>query len=128
MVQFLKKPVWTPSGKIIGVIWGVLYALNALSHAIVEYKVGLKATSNYFIVLWIVNYLTNQAFRFFEFKMKRLDLAALDTAIVAITTLFLIYATMPYSAFATKLIIPYLLWSTFATYLALKIYLLNRIN
>ncbi|RDW20336.1 hypothetical protein CWR48_06530 [Oceanobacillus arenosus] len=122
----LKKPIWTPSGKVIGVIWGVLYALIALSLAIVEYKIGLKNTSLTFITFWIINYLTNQAFGFFEFKAKRLDLAVLDTAIVALTSLLLIFVTLPYSVVGAVLLIPYVLWSTFATYLAWNIYLLNR--
>ncbi len=121
----LKKPTWTPSGKVIGVIWTVLYGLIALSLAIVEYKVGLKNTSLTFMILWLINYLANQAFSYFEFKAKRLDLAFLDSAIVAITTLLLIFATIQYSVLASALLIPYFLWSIIATYLAWKIFRLN---
>ncbi|MGX9136209.1 TspO/MBR family protein [Rummeliibacillus sp. JY-2-4R] len=121
----LKRPTWTPSGKVIGIIWGLLYGLIALSLAIVEYKVGLKNTSLTFMILWLINYLANQAFSYFEFKAKRLDLAFLDTAIVAITTLLLIFATLQYSVLASVLLIPYFLWSTIATYLAWRIFRLN---
>lgn len=122
----LKKPSWTPSGKTIGIIWAILYALIALSLAIVEYKIGLKNTSITFMLLWGINYLANQAFSFFEFKAKRLDLAFLDTAVVAITTLLLIFVTLQYSVLAAVLLIPYLIWSTIATLLAWSIYRLNK--
>ncbi|MGE7925917.1 TspO/MBR family protein [Viridibacillus arvi] len=121
----LKKPSWTPTGKTIGFIWAVLYALIALSLAIVEYKVGLKNTSITFMLLWVINYLANQAFSFFEFIAKRLDLAFLDTAIVAITTFLLIFATLQYSILAAILLIPYLIWAFVATILAWFIYRLN---
>lgn len=121
----LKKPSWTPSGKTIGMIWGILYALIALSLAIIEYKMGLKSTSISFILLWLINYLANQAFSFFQFTAKRLDLAFLDTIAVVITNILLIYSTIQYSGLATILLIPYLIWSIIATTLAWSIYRLN---
>lgn len=121
----LKKPSWTPSGKTIGMIWGILYTLIALSLAIIEYKMGLKSTSISFVLLWIINYLANQAFSFFQFNAKRLDLAFLDTTAVVITNILLIYATVHYSGLATILLIPYLIWSIIATTLAWSIYRLN---
>lgn len=121
----LKKPSWTPSGKTIGMIWGILYTLIALSLAIIEYKMGLKSTSISFVLLWIINYLANQSFSFFQFNAKRLDLAFLDTIAVVITTIMLLYATIHYSGLATILLIPYLIWSIIATTLAWSIYRLN---
>lgn len=121
----LKKPSWTPSGKTIGMIWGILYALIALSLAIIEYKMGLKSTSISFILLWLINYLANQAFSFFQFNAKRLDLAFLDTLAIVITNILLIYSTMQYSGLAAILLIPYLIWSMIATTLAWSIYRLN---
>lgn len=121
----LKKPSWTPSGKTIGMIWGILYTLIALSLAIIEYKMRLKSTSISFVLLWIINYLANQSFSFFQFNAKRLDLAFLDTIAVVITTIMLLYATIHYSGLATILLIPYLIWSIIATTLAWSIYRLN---
>ncbi|MGM9966607.1 MAG: TspO/MBR family protein [Rummeliibacillus sp.] len=121
----LKKPSWTPSGKTIGMIWGILYALIALSLAIIQYKMGLKSTSISFILLWLINYLANQAFSFFQFTAKKLDLAFLDTLVIVITNILLIYSTTQYSGLAALLLIPYLIWSLIATTLAWSIYRLN---
>lgn len=122
----LKNPAWTPAGKVIGLIWAVLYGVIALSLAMVDHKVGLKSTSSVFMILWIINYISNQAFSYFEFRLKRLDLAALDTAVVAVTAFFLIFVTYPYSGVAGLLLIPYLCWTAFATYLAWAIFRMNR--
>lgn len=78
------------------------------------------------MTLWVINYLTNQAFSLLQFKVKRIDLASIDTAIVAVTTLLLIFVTIPYSGWAAVLLIPYVLWSAFATYLAWRIYSMNN--
>ncbi|WP_419471545.1 TspO/MBR family protein [Gottfriedia acidiceleris] len=122
----LKKPVLTPPSKLFGIVWGVLYLLIALSLAIVEYKVGLKNTSVIYMLVWILNYISNQAFSFFQFKLKRLDLAALDCLIVAITAVLLIILTLPYSLLASVLLIPYAIWTIFATYLSFRLYYLNK--
>lgn len=122
----LKKPTWTPPSKLFGIVWGILYILIALSLAIVDYKVGLKNTSFAYLLIWLINYLSNQAFSYFQFKLKRLDLAAIDCLIVAITALLLVKLTMNYSILASVLLIPYALWAIFATYLSFTIYRLNK--
>lgn len=122
----LKKPVWTPPSKLFGIVWGVLYLLIALSLAIVEYKIGLKNTSVIYLLIWIINYISNQAFSYFQFKLKRLDLAALDCLIVAVTAVLLIILTIPYSMLSSLLLIPYAIWTIFATYLSFTLYYLNK--
>ncbi|WP_088073026.1 TspO/MBR family protein [Gottfriedia luciferensis] len=122
----LKKPEWTPPNKLFGIVWGILYILIALSLAIVDYKVGLKNTSFFYLLIWLINYLSNQAFSYFQFKLKRLDLAAIDCLIVAITALLLVKLTLNYSILASVLLIPYALWAIFATYLSFTIYRLNK--
>nr|WP_135548365.1 TspO/MBR family protein [Paenibacillus cymbidii] len=122
----LTKPNWAPSGKTIGLVWGGLYVLISLSLAIVQFKIGLKNTNSTFISLWVINYITNQAFSFFLFKAKRLDLSVIDTSIVFFTSLLLVAGTWEYSILAAVLLIPYMLWTAFATYLAWIIFRLNK--
>ncbi|NQX63254.1 TspO/MBR family protein [Paenibacillus qinlingensis] len=123
----LKKPSWNPPAKLFGIAWAILYALISASVAIVYTKTdGFQEVANSYVLILLINYVANQAFTFFEFKLKNLRLAFLDTAIVAITTFLLIYATIPYSKLAAWLLVPYLLWSCFATLLAWTIYQLNK--
>ncbi|WP_244972776.1 TspO/MBR family protein [Gottfriedia solisilvae] len=121
----LKKPNWTPPSKLFGIVWGFLYFLIALSITIVESKVGILNTSSYFLLTWIINYLANQAFSFFQFKVKRLDLATIDCLVVALTGILLCFLTIPYSLLAALLLVPYVVWVIFATYLSYRIYRLN---
>ncbi|MGU3355615.1 TspO/MBR family protein, partial [Bacillus sp. M5A3_1b] len=83
----LEKPSWTPSGMTIGMIWAVLYGLIALSVAIIYNKYGCKPKTFWFVFL--LNYMCNQAFSYFQFSQKNLFLATVDCLLVAITTLLL---------------------------------------
>ncbi|MDR6549686.1 TspO/MBR family protein [Paenibacillus qinlingensis] len=123
----LKKPSWNPPAKLFGIVWAVIYALISASVAIVYISTdGFQQASTSYVLILLINYVANQAFTFFEFKLKNVRLAFLDTVLVAITTFMLIYATIPYSKLAAWLLVPYLLWSCFATLLAWTIYQLNK--
>ncbi|HDR6271317.1 TPA: tryptophan-rich sensory protein [Bacillus cereus] len=119
----LEKPAWTPSGMTIGIIWAVLYALIALSVAIIYNKQGFNPKTFWF--LFLLNYIFNQAFSYFQFSQKNLFLATIDCLLVAITTLLLIVFSSNLSKVSAWLLIPYLLWSAFATYLSWAIYSIN---
>ncbi len=123
--QSLRKPLWTPSGKVIGIIWTVLFCLIALSLAIVQYKVGLLNTSRMFLLIWLLNYVANQAYSFILFRLKNLNLAFYDSAFIAVTALSLIDLTWAYSRLAAILLIPYAIWAGIATFLSWKLVKMN---
>ncbi|MGE6619029.1 TspO/MBR family protein [Bacillus mycoides] len=116
----LDKPSWTPSGMTIGIVWAVLYVLIALSVTIIHNKYNFK--TKLFWSLFVLNYILNQAFSFFQFHQKDLFLATIDCLLVAVTAFLLIIYSFRLSKVAAWLLIPYLLWTTFATYLSWAIY------
>ncbi|SDJ52184.1 TspO/MBR family protein [Bacillus sp. cl25] len=65
----LEKPSWTPSGMTIGMIWAVLFGLIALSVAIIYNNYGFKSKTFWF--LFLLNYICNQAFSYFQFSEKK---------------------------------------------------------
>ncbi|MFG6117522.1 TspO/MBR family protein [Halobacillus sp. MO56] len=121
----LAKPVWTPDGSTIGIVWGVLYGLIAFSVTYAWMKNGFKQLGIIFWSIFLFNYLTNQLFSFFQFKLKDLLLAAFDTTLVALSSLIMIVFLTKWEKVSGLLLIPYLLWSLFATFLAFSIYLMN---
>ncbi|MCY8203823.1 MULTISPECIES: TspO/MBR family protein [unclassified Bacillus (in: firmicutes)] len=120
----LKKPDWTPSGSVIGIIWAILFALISLSAAIVFAAFSVKEAKSFWITL-LINYVLNQAFSFFQFTQKNLLAASIDCLLVAITALLLMIAANKYSRAASYLLLPYFLWSSFATFLSFTIYSMN---
>lgn len=120
----LKKPDWTPSGTAIGIIWAILFALISLSAAIVYAAFSFKGAKS-FLVYTLINYVLNQAFSYFQFTQKNLLAASLDCLLVAITAIVLLIIAKKYSRAASYLLLPYFLWSAFATFLSFTINSMN---
>ncbi|KGP91711.1 membrane protein [Pontibacillus chungwhensis BH030062] len=121
----LDKPSWTPPGSVIGIVWAVLFAFISLSIVLAWSSKGEESFPPLFWIVLIINYVTNQLFSFFQFEMKDLLLATVDTFLVAVTTGILIILIRKYNKVSPWLLVPYLLWTTFATYLAFTFYRLN---
>jgi translocator protein len=119
----LSKPSWTPSGQTIGIIWAVLFALIALSATLIYNKYGFKPVR--FWALFAINYVFNQAFSYFQFTQKDLFAATVDAFLIALTTLLLIIVAGRLNKVSAWLLVPYLLWSSFATFLSWTIYSMN---
>ncbi|UQZ94024.1 TspO/MBR family protein [Bacillus safensis] len=121
----LNKPEWTPSGGVIGAVWAVLFALISLSAAIIYGKYGFQKITLPFWILFLLNYVFNQAFSFFQFTQKDLFVATIDCLLVALTALALVIVSRKLSKVVPILLIPYVLWGFFATYLSYTIYSMN---
>ncbi|MGG0913921.1 tryptophan-rich sensory protein [Bacillus velezensis] len=119
----LQKPDWTPSRSVIGIIWAVLFALISLSPALIYAKFSCKESKAFWVML--LNYIVNQEFSYFQFTQKNLLAASIDCLLVAVTTLILLLIAGKYSKASAWLLVPYLLWSAFATYLSFTIYAMN---
>ncbi|MCY7780645.1 tryptophan-rich sensory protein [Bacillus haynesii] len=124
--ESLNKPDWTPSGRLIGTVWSVLFAFISLSAALVYATYDLRKAATPFWIMLIINYLFNQAFSYFQFTQKNLLAAAIDSFFVAITALALAFIARRIHKTAAILLVPYMLWSFFATYLAFTIYGMNH--
>ncbi|WP_226537055.1 TspO/MBR family protein [Fictibacillus halophilus] len=119
----LNKPSWTPSGQTIGIIWAVLFALISLSATLIYNKYGFKPVR--FWGLFAINYVFNQAFSYFQFTQKDLFAATIDAFLITVTTLLLIIVASRLNKVSAWLLVPYFLWSSFATFLSWTIYSLN---
>ncbi|MEC1605105.1 TspO/MBR family protein, partial [Bacillus halotolerans] len=78
-----------------------------------------------FWLAFLINYVLNQAFSYFQFTQKNLLAASIDCLLVAITALVVIIIAKVYSRAASWLLVPYFLWSAFATVLSFTIYSMN---
>ncbi|WP_025649763.1 TspO/MBR family protein [Bacillus velezensis] len=120
----LQKTDWTPSRSVIGIIWTVLFALISLTAALIYAKFSCKESKAFWVML-LINYIVNQGFSYFQFTQKNLLAASIDCLLVAVTTLILLLMAGKYSKASAWLLVPYLLWSAFATYLSFTIYAMN---
>ncbi len=121
----LKKPRWNPPNKIFAPVWSVLYLLMAAAAWLVwqGYGFGLALFP---LMLYIVQLLLNAAWTWTFFGLHRPGTALVDIIflwILILATLTLFWQFMP---LAGALLIPYLAWVSFATYLNLAIWQMNR--
>ncbi len=122
--EMLIKPPAAPPGIVFPIVWTVLYILMGVASYIVYAEgspLGGRALGVYFIQL-AVNFLWPALF---------FGAGAYLAAFVWIIFLWvLIFITInrfhKVSPAAAYLMLPYLLWTTFAAYLNLAVYILNR--
>ncbi|MCA0987795.1 TspO/MBR family protein [Guptibacillus algicola] len=122
----LSKPEWTPAGAVIGGVWAILFALISLSVALIYQTYGFGRHNSEYLSLLSINYLLNQAFSFFQFQQHQLFASFLDALLLAVTTFALIFLSGAQKKLAGWLLVPYFLWTSFATYLSWVIYVMNR--
>jgi len=120
----LIKPPLSPPGWLFGVIWPVLYLLMSIAAYIIYQTPQTldrkKATTFYWIQLF-VNFLWPIVFFRFEWYWIAVVIIILLDILVSITTLWFYKINKS----AGYLMIPYLIWILFATYLNIGIAVLN---
>lgn len=119
----LEKPAAAPPAAVFPIVWGILYILMAVSAAMIYTSDCINRSSLiglYFIQL-IVNFIWPVIFFMWQlFLPAFVWLVMLWILVLIMTVLF--YRC---SKTAGYLLIPYLLWVTFAGYLNFCIYLMN---
>lgn len=120
----LNKPFFAPPNWIFGPVWTLLYLLMGISFYLI-WKQGLKKkqseAAKYFFVQLALNFIWTPIF--FGLKLPLLALCVIIAMWLAI--LMTIQKFFPLSNWAAYLLIPYLLWVSFASLLNGAIVLLN---
>jgi len=120
----LEKPPGTPPGWVFGPVWAVLYTMMGVAAWLVWKEGGLAANRlslSVFIAQLILNALWTCAF----FGNQRIGLALADIVLLDIlvaATMLLFWKRIP---LAGILLLPYLAWILYATYLNFGFWRLN---
>lgn len=123
--ETINKPYLSPPGWVFPVVWTILYILMGIA----SYIVLTSGQSQYKIKMALVVYLIQLAFNFvwpiIFFSAQKYLLAFVWLIILWVLILITTVLFGNISKTAGKLMIPYLLWVTFAGYLNYSIYMLN---
>lgn len=120
--ETINLPSWTPPGFIIGAVWTVIFILSAFSALIV----WNKPERNWLIVLvFLINAGLNVFWSFLFFNQHLIGAAFSEAVLLDITVFILIFTIWPVSKLASLLLVPYALWTTFASFLTLFVWLIN---
>ena len=120
----LRKPTWQPSGATIGTVWSILYTEIAIAGSLLwvhRSRAGREVGP-----LFVAQSLLNAAWTPLFTRARRLDLATVDCAALAVVNTGLVASALRTSRVAGLLLLPYLVWTCFATFLSWTLYRLNR--
>lgn len=120
----LKKPSWQPPDWLFGPAWMVFYALIAVAGWLVWSKAGFAGAALP-LALYFLQLVLNALWSAIFFGMRRIGLAAVETVLMWFVILATIVAFYPIEPRAAWLMVPYLLWVTFAFVLNVTVWRLN---
>ena len=122
--QTLNKPVFNPPGYVFGPVWITLYLLMGISLYLVWNKKG-SAGIKIPLIIFFAQLFFNTIWSILFFGLESPVLALIDIKILLILIIITMFSFYKVSKPAAFLMIPYLLWVSFATVLNYYIVVMN---
>ena len=123
--EAVEKPPLSPPGWLFPVVWTVLYTLMGVASYLVWNSIGAPRLRRQALRLYAAQLAVNFLWPFFFFSLQWYLFAFLWLVLLWVLILLTILAFRQISPVAAWLMVPYLVWVTFAGYLNLGIYILN---
>ena len=120
---YLNKPSFAPPNWVFGPVWTTLYTLIGISFFLIWQNKKRPSTKLFFFHLFL-NAIWSPIF----FGLKNLGLAFVVILVMDITLIMVIKYFYKFSKLASYLLVPYLLWISFASLLNFSIWQLNKTN
>lgn len=121
----LRKPTWQPPDWAFGPAWTLILGMAAASGALAWEATPDASARLRVVVLFAANGLFHFLWSPLFFRLKRPDWAFYEVMFLWLSCLALIVGLAGLSVWASLLIVPYLLWVSFASWLNLAIIRLN---
>jgi len=119
----LEKPFFNPPGWVFGPAWTTLYLLMGIA-AFLVYRKGYKRSKTA-LKFFFIQLFFNMIWSLLFFGLKNPLLAFIDIVILWCLILITTYYFYKADKTAAYLMIPYILWVSFASILNFSIYVLN---
>ncbi len=120
----LAKPALMPPGWIFGVVWTILYALMGLAVAMILDARGARGRS-FALALFGLQFAMNLAWSPVFFAFHQAHFAVFLLVVILVAAIATTFAFAPIRARASWLLVPYLVWLSFASVLSYQIDKLN---
>ena len=116
------KPPLSPPGWVFGVVWPILYALMGYASFLAAEAEGSKTKA---FILYGLQLAVNFLWPLVFFRLEMIGLALALLAVLWVLVLLTIREFSELSDRAGDLLIPYILWLSFALYVNFGVYVLN---
>ena len=121
----LNQPVLSPPNWVFGPVWALLYILATIAAIIVWNKIKAGRLRTSLLTLFAVNAAANGYWSVTFFANNDFSHAIALEVVMILTLLGLIGGAWKEKRVVSWLLLPYLLWVCFATYLTWQIWVLN---
>ncbi|OGM08312.1 TspO protein [Candidatus Woesebacteria bacterium RBG_13_36_22] len=121
----LNKPVFSPPNWIFGPVWTILYALMGISAYLIWEKGIKNKEAISALKLFIIQLILNSLWSILFFGLHSPALAFFEIIILWVFIVLTVIRFYRLVKAAGYLLLPYLFWVTFASFLNLSIILLN---
>jgi len=117
----LNKPSFNPPSWIFGPVWTTLYILMGIA----LYIVWKNKNSGFAIPVFVIQLVLNSLWSFLFFGMKNIQFAFIEIIFLWVSILLCIILFYRISKPAAYLLVPYILWVSFASVLNYELMRLN---
>ena len=120
----LERPAWTPPNWLFGPVWTLLYAMMAVAAWLVYLKGGFAANRTT-LVLYLTQLLLNALWTPLFFGAHLLGMAFFEIVLLWVLIVATIAVFFRVRALSGWLMVPYLVWVSYASALNFAIWRLN---
>lgn len=122
--EHLNKPALAPPANIFPIIWTILFILMGISSYLIY--ISNNPTKNHALKIYILQLIINFIWPLLFFNCQLYLISFIWIILLWLIILAMIISFYKINYLASILQIPYFLWVTFASYLNIMVYLLNR--
>jgi tryptophan-rich sensory protein len=124
--QQLAKPVWTLPDGLFPIVWTVIFAMLTVAFIKAWRAAPTSREAQVVVSLFAFNAFLNIAWSLLFFRLQRPDWAFMELGLMWVSVMVTIVSCSRYSKPAAALLMPYLIWLTYAGMLNWAIAELNR--
>lgn len=121
------KPPFSPPGYVFPIVWPILYTSMGIAYTIAKNTKNIKntksVTNSHYTQLGL-NYLWSLLY----FKCKLRGSALIESYVLLLAVIVMSINFYKTNKFSGLIMIPYIMWSTFASYLTTGNWILNKDN
>tara|TARA_Y100001933_G_C18812125_1_gene485503 strand:+ start:134 stop:580 length:447 start_codon:yes stop_codon:yes gene_type:complete len=117
----LKKPSWTPPDWLFPIAWTIFYTSLAFSGS----RIALIDNNGLAIGFWALHLCINTLWTPVFFGLKKIKIGMFVMILLWISTVFLIFFTFQLDLIAGWVILPYIVWVSYAAALNFSLLLKN---
>jgi len=121
----LVKPSFNPPSWLFAPVWTILFLLMGIAFYLIWQKMSTDKSAKLAMIIFVAHLGINILWSVLFFGMKNPLYALIDIAVLWLMIAYLIYAFMAIDKRAAYLLVPYLLWVSFATVLNFTLWQLN---